>query len=740
MQRILLAITVFIGFCGRLSECVAQSVAAPPSDSVSVTILHSNDVYGQFHRQETSGRLLGGMAPRVHLIREQGRMKPITLDAGNALGPLPMAASDRGATMISLMKLAGYDAMLPGNHEFNYGPDILKKRLDEAQFPLLGTNLKSVGPLNTLIQSSLVLERDGVRIGIVGLVSPEVATLTNPKKVADITFEDPVRSAAAAVAALRDEGVDYVVALAHIRESEALFLGQQVPDIDLIVAGGYYGVNQPDQLPALIRLTNGVHIVITPGYGTYLGRVTAQFVRRSEGGYMPVRTDAALLTIDKTVTDDPEAETLIDALEARYMTATEDTLGYITGATLDDQARIVANLMREQTDMEIGIINRGALRMVSSTAPLQVRDLETFIRFQDHLVTMTLTGNQLRAIVTRGSQAARASAKVVYAGLNADNMTVNGRLLQNDERYQVVSTEFLANGGDGYVEFTQGRNTAATGLELRELVQQALQERGTLTPSDFRQLNRKGIWRSAWEVEGAFERNFIDQTTMAYRNLNESVSFLSGATTISWNSVLRYSVGYEVGPHATLLQTVMDFGQIGQSFGNLKKSSDQIDSELSYHYRTRSGNFDPFVSTGLNTAFTRNSGQRPILVRNSLGFQKIFRQRLLVRFAGRGQRDFFVDASDFGGEVTLEVTQPLQTGGRVTSRVRSFFGFTDRRVISIENYNTFSFPLVGALRLNVRQNNFIYRVNKIRGIPVAGFAFRTNLTVGFAYGLGWKWL
>ena len=68
-----------------------------------------------------------------------------------------------------------------------------------------------------------------------------------------------------------------------------------------------------------------------------------------------------------------------------------------------------------------------------------------------------------------------------------------------------------------------------------------------------------------------------------------------------------------------------------------------------------------------------------------------------------------------------------------------FFGLTDRKVISIENYNTLSFPLAGSLSLSVRQNNFIYRVDKIRGVPVSGTAFRTDLTVGLAYGLDWKW-
>jgi hypothetical protein len=61
-------------------------------------------------------------------------------------------------------------------------------------------------------------------------------------------------------------------------------------------------------------------------------------------------------------------------------------------------------------------------------------------------------------------------------------------------------------------------------------------------------------------------------------------------------------------------------------------------------------------------------------------------------------------------------------------------------VVSIENYNTLTFPLLGDVRLNIRQNNFPYRVNRLGGVATEGVAVRTIITVGFAYGLNWKWL
>ena len=93
-----------------------------------------------------------------------------------------------------------------------------------------------------------------------------------------------------------------------------------------------------------------------------------------------------------------------------------------------------------------------------------------------------------------------------------------------------------------------------------------------------------------------------------------------------------------------------------------------------------------------------------------------------------------------GAEVTLNYRIRLKQGGRFHTKTESFFGLSDRKIISIRNYNTLNFPLVGELSLTVRQNNFIYRLDKIRGVPVSGVAFRSDLTVGISYGIDWKWL
>ncbi|MBM3262764.1 MAG: bifunctional metallophosphatase/5'-nucleotidase [candidate division Zixibacteria bacterium] len=722
-----------------LGPPVLPVAAQSPSnaDTVAVSILHSNDVSGRLVRRATAEGQIGGMAARVRLIREIAAAEPVVaLDAGSAIGPDPLSASDSGKTMIDLMRLAGYQAMLPANHEFNYGLDHLRLLQEKGGFPLLAANIQSP---DSLIRPFVVVDVGGPRIAVIGLVAPEVATLTNPRRVANLVFNDPQTTAVQTLKTLPPD-VDYVILLVHMREAEAIKLAQQTPGIDLIVAGGYYSVGQPDEVPTAIHLGSGIRIVATPGGGERLGRVTLRFARRPDGRYEAVSVVESQTPIDTSLTDEPEADRLIARLERSYRSAVAETLGHIHVDTPQEQPLLIAYLMRNRTSAEIGIVNRGALEPIATDRPLVQGDVDRLVRFPDRLVTLRLTGAQVRALMTRNTLIDRNSAQLVFAGLDLKTATVQGRPLRDAESYRIVTTEFLANGGDDHRTFVQGRSTVLTGIELRALVASAIRENGPLILGILSREAPPRSWFAGWELEGAFERNFVDATTDRYRKQNEQVAFLSGATTFAWNGAARFYLACQPGAHELRLDQSMDFGQIGRNLDNLTTSTDQVTTELKYRYLTPHVGFNPFVSVGSNTAFTRGASQRPILVRSSLGFQQQVFGKLLIGFAGRSQRDFVVDVSDFGTEMTAELNHTLKTGARFRVQVRSFVGFTDRRVVSVENYNTLNVPLTGALRLNIRQSNFVYRVNRIRGVPVSGVAFRTNLNIGFGYGLDWKWL
>jgi 5'-nucleotidase/UDP-sugar diphosphatase len=721
------------------SDEISQEVSIDVQDTVDIAIFHSNDLKGQFFMHGEAEVFLGGMASRIQMIREARRKGPVVvLDAGDALGPSTLSTWDKGKTMISLMKMAGYAAMTPGSHDLDLGLAELSMRRKEAEFPFLAANVIGKGGSESPLQEYVLHEQAGVIIGILGVVSQSVRGQTNPKSVAELTFGDPVESATRVVADLKNQGVHYIIAQVHMEEEEALSLARQVDGIDLVVAGGFLGLERALQVRALTRLVNGVQVVTTPSYGGYLGEVVVRFKGSHASGYKEIETSARLISIDAEIPSDAEAASLIAAVESAYAGATGEALGRIEGENLDDQARLVANLIRSHTEMEVGIVSRGTFREVSADSQMYLRDVDRFVRYDDSLVKLVLTGKQLRKIVSRSKGAGGGERGLLFAGVDPDAMTVNQRPVRDGESYQVATVEYLASGGGGYNDFRKGKGKINTGISLRSLLSAWLKA-GSLSPSDFVALDRQGVWRSGWTLEGAFRRNYINDTTTLYRAQNERVSFLSGETSIAWNSATRYFLSREAGPNVIQFENTTDFGQLGGSFSDLETSTDRFDADITYRRRTKGLKVDPYVSTGISTAFSTNGGSRPFLWRSSVGFQKRLYRRLVVRFAGRGQRNYAADETDYGAEISMEYQRRLPQGGRFRSNTKSFFGFTDRKVVSVENYNTFSFPLAGKLSLTVRQSNFLYRVDEIQGVPVKGSAVRMDLTVGFAYGLDWKW-
>ena len=702
------------------------------AEDIRLTVIHSNDVSGQLTRR--SGR--GGMVARVGLIRKlQISELAIVLDAGDALGPNAMSRFDAGATMCAAMNRAKYAAMVVGNHDLSLGWDVLETRQKEIDFPMLAANLvrKDGG---TPLPGYIMVKAGDVQAGIIGVLGPQVAHKIDPGHLSGLRVGDPVKVVDSLAVVLRGKKAQCVIVLAHMDETSALNFAREVEGVDLIVAGGFSDLDRDLQVPGLIRLVNGLTLVVTPSNGISIGRVVLHLSLDSGGNMKVVDVSAEQIPVDRSVEGDPETEQLVNNLRQRYEQVANQRIGRIAGKTYRDQGRIVTGLMRRYLDSEVGIINRGGLGLVPSNRVLKVGHIDHLIPFDDRLVKMKLTGAQLLSIFRRSQNALGEDAQLIFSGLRKN--TINGRPIQKNELYRVVVVEFLANGGDGYGEFRKGTDVVFTGMPLRQMVVYALRDtQAVLVPRKFATLRSDGIWHMNWTVKGAFNRNYIDGTTLAYRAQRERVSFLSGRTSLAWHTTMNLMVVRDMGKQVLTLDQSLVIGQVGTAFDNLTRSEDQLETDLIYRYRTQSV-ADPFVLAGYSTALREVEGQRPRLMRGSMGFQRRFGRRLIVRLGARGQRDLAVDANDIGAEVYLDYRQSLGSG-KLRSRLRSFTGVTDRHVVSLENYNSLAFPLVGALNLSVQQSNFLYRVDKIRNTPVDGIANRWNLTLGLVYDLGWKW-
>src|SRR6478672_1780052 len=232
---------VFTG--SRFAIALALFLAALPLSTaqqntdcnIRVTLLQVNDVY-QFTPVDQGTR--GGIGRVLTLRKSIQKENPNTLFllAGDTISPSVESITYKGSQMIEAWNLAGLDYATFGNHEFDFGPDVLKERIKESKFGWIAANVieKSSGRVFAGAEPFVVREFGGVKIGIFGLVLPETKTTSRPGP--NVEFRSPCETAKRIVSELHGQGVKVVVALTHLSMREDKEVAR-CADVNLIVGG-----------------------------------------------------------------------------------------------------------------------------------------------------------------------------------------------------------------------------------------------------------------------------------------------------------------------------------------------------------------------------------------------------------------------------------------------------------------------------------------------------------------------
>src|SRR5713101_498822 len=182
--------------------------------NVRVTLLQLNDVY-QF--APVDGGTRGGLA-RVLTLRKQIMSESphaLFLLAGDTISPSVESNTYQGRQMIDAWNTSGLDYATFGNHEFDFGPDVLRARMRESHFKWLAANVidKKTGKTFADTPEFIVREFEGVKIGIFGIVLQETLQTSRPGPNVDI--QDPCATAARLIPKIHAAGAQVIVALTH---------------------------------------------------------------------------------------------------------------------------------------------------------------------------------------------------------------------------------------------------------------------------------------------------------------------------------------------------------------------------------------------------------------------------------------------------------------------------------------------------------------------------------------------
>ena len=313
-----------------------QGFSAASAEELYLTILHTNDEHGSaiphsptvdFHPTKENPTLGGyaRLATAVKQIRAQKSAagEPVLLlSGGDYIGGSPYSwLIPRGYAMeLTIKQLLGYDAVTVGNHEYDYGPDILAHYLIKAGYPeahaitaVLASNaiVPANHPLETegLFHESVILTLDnGLRVGLFGLIGEQAISYTTANE--PVTFADPQETARRIVEELRNQGAQLVIALSHtgVEHGEDQQIAMAVPGIDVIVSGHCHTA-----LHAPI-IEGSTYIVQAGELLRYMGRLelaynpeTGELRSRNEENKVPY-----LIPLDYNLPLDPEIDTIIE--------------------------------------------------------------------------------------------------------------------------------------------------------------------------------------------------------------------------------------------------------------------------------------------------------------------------------------------------------------------------------------------------------------------------------------------
>ena len=230
-------------FCFAASVLTAQNVK-------EVLILHTNDMHSRiepFHTDYADTLLAGkaGMLRRANFIASQRKEHKnlLVFDSGDFSQGTPYYNMYKGEVEIKLMNAMKYDACTIGNHEFDFGLDNMARLFKMAEFPIVCANYDVTGTvLEGLVKEYVVLERDGIRIGVFGL-SPKMDGLVPKARYGNVKMEDPVSEGQRIATLLRvEEKCDLVVCLSHLGwrttdEFNDIKLIENTRDIDIVCGG-----------------------------------------------------------------------------------------------------------------------------------------------------------------------------------------------------------------------------------------------------------------------------------------------------------------------------------------------------------------------------------------------------------------------------------------------------------------------------------------------------------------------
>jgi len=484
---------------GLLTGLIAFApLAATAEESETLRIILTGDHYVLPAKK---GR--GGFAKLATVVKQEraGAEHSIFVHSGDAYSPSLMSGILKGAQIVDMLNTVGLDYMVLGNHEWDFGEDILRERIWESNFAVLASNaVDGEGlPIDGTVRTAMV-NVGPFRVGIMGLLTTNTKVISN---AVNDEFLPVVATAKALAKELKGQGANLIVALAHIDVLE----DQELLDsgiVDVLLSGHDHNS---------ISWDDGRSVWMEAGEDSEkVAVMDLKMTSYEKRGKKRFKWEADMRMVDTlNVSEDAVVAAKIKEYKGLLSKELDIKIGTTT-TELDSRKKtvrgaeaaignLIADAMRDGVDADIGFANGGGIRAKKIYAPgttITRGDILTELPFGNVVVKLELSGAQIWEALENGvSQAENGAGRFpqvagisfvwnpkANAGSRIVSAKIGGQPLNKGRSYTVATNNYAASGGDGYKVFKKGKVIidASGATLLASMVMDYIKAKGTVSP------------------------------------------------------------------------------------------------------------------------------------------------------------------------------------------------------------------------------------------------------------------
>ena len=489
------------------------------SSSKEIVILHTNDIESVYEPIQAVWRddieLIGGISHLASLIDDVRASEDISflVDAGDIYTGA-LSKKTKGKLPFDLYNAMGYDALNIGNHEFEYNWEPLVEIIPRANFPVLNANIFIEKTGELIAQPYAVLEKSGVKIGLIGVMGIDAFYNTMaPFHRTGLSIKDPTETAQYWADKIRDS-VDMIVVLTHQNKTAPMQTNKESDpsvqrgfDEDYAMAGKLRGVHaiygghsDNGLMQPVVHPETGTIIGLTFGQGMHLG-YTKFMINTNTNDVTFI--DGYLIPVDsKKYKAKEETSKLIAEYRKQYPELSEVIASmkeasmrlYNNESTIGN---LLTDIMRKAANSDIAFLNSGAIRADLNAGRVTLEQLINVYPFPDTLSIVELTGAEIRKLIEYSLTLPYGIGQISGLKIEFDSSKpamqrlieayVGDLALIDSKTYTIATSKYLAKGGDGYSIFTEG-NLIDDSQSMPEALYKGFKELSTI---DLPAINRQ---------------------------------------------------------------------------------------------------------------------------------------------------------------------------------------------------------------------------------------------------------